>query len=365
MSVEQFNPNRLTLARMRRGHTKAALAKLVAVSVRMVTHYESGRKLPSEKTLRQLSEVLSFPIEFFYGHDLDMPPVEGTSFRALSKMTAKQRDQALGAGALAMALSDWIDERFNLPQPNIPQYERLDPETAAIGLRSEWSLGERSIKNIIHLLEYQGVRIFSLSEDSLNLDAYSFWRDDLPYIFLNTTESAERRRMDCAHELGHLVLHGRGGARGREAEKEANQFGSAFLMPRSSLIAYAPRGGTLRHVIRAKKRWSVSASNLVYRMRELDMLTEWQARTLFIEISRRYGRTEPDGGRGETSQVLAQVFNSLREDKIGIGRITRELFIYAEELSSMVFGLVLTALKGQSRSKGLATGNDKPHLEIV
>ena len=33
------------------------------------------------------------------------------------------------------------------------------PETAAEAIRSEWGLGERSIPNLIHLLEAHGVRV--------------------------------------------------------------------------------------------------------------------------------------------------------------------------------------------------------------
>jgi len=365
MNASSFNPSRLSLARRRRGHTKASLAKVISVSVRMVTDYESGRKEPSEATLENLAKELEFPFEFFSGSDLDMPPIEGSSFRALSKMTAKQRDQALGAGSLAMALSDWIAEKFNLPEPNVPQYEGLDPETASLVVRSEWGLGERPIKDTIRLLEYQGVRIFSLAEHAIGLDAYSFWRGQMPYIFLNTTETAERNRMDAAHELGHLVLHWKGGARGREAEKEASQFGSAFLMPKGSVVSQAPRGGRLSQIIKAKKRWNVSASSLVYRMRELNMLSEWQARTLFMEITRRYGRSEPNGARSETSQVLEKVFSSLREDAVSMGRVAKELSIYTEELNKMVFGLVLTSIPGSSRSHGQATGGKRPNLEVV
>ena len=41
------------------------------------------------------------------------------------------------------------------------------------------------------------------------IDALSFFDDESgsPFIFLNDTKSAERVRFDCAHELGHTVMH--------------------------------------------------------------------------------------------------------------------------------------------------------------
>ena len=68
-------------------------------------------------------------------------------------------------------------------------------------IRSMWGIGERPIRNTIHLLELHGVRVFALAAETAVVDAYSFWRNDVPYILLNTGKSAERSRMDAAHEL--------------------------------------------------------------------------------------------------------------------------------------------------------------------
>lgn len=286
----------------------------------MLTTYENGDYEPRASTIAKLSDVLRFPANFFYGETLDEPPLDGSSFRALSNLTARQRDQALGAGALALALSDWIEEHLRLPEPSIPQLDGVDPETAAAAVRSEWALGERPIRNIIHLLEAHGVRVFSLAEENQTVDAFSFWRGHLPYVFLNTMKSAERSRMDGAHELGHLVLHSKGGARGRNAEQEAELFGSTFLMPRGSVLAEAPRGARLDQIIRYKRRWGVSTVGLTYRMHKLGLLSDWQYRALFVEIGKKgYRTSEPDGIQRETSQVLGKVLNALRDEGLHDG----------------------------------------------
>ncbi|WP_315707351.1 MULTISPECIES: hypothetical protein [unclassified Bradyrhizobium] len=61
------------------------------------------------------------------------------SFRSLSSMTAKERDAALASGSLAYLLSDFISERFNLPEPKIIDlsHER-DPAAAARIVRQAW-----------------------------------------------------------------------------------------------------------------------------------------------------------------------------------------------------------------------------------
>ena len=365
--METFNSGRLSIARRRRGFTKTRLAQEVGVTARMISAYESGEYVPSPSTLEHLSSSLRFPITFFEGDDLQEPPIDGTSFRALTRMTARQRDQALGSGALALTLDQWINKCFVLPDPAVPRYQGVDPETAAAGIRSEWALGERTIRNMIHLLEAQGVRVYSLPEECASIDAFSFWMDETPYILLNTRKSTEHSRMDAAHELGHLVMHWRGTARGRDAEYEAMRFGSAFLMPPGSLVASAPVAGTLPQIVAAKRMWGVSAAALAYRMRHLErpLLTEWRYRTLFIEMSRKgYLKREPDGIKPETSQILAKVFQSLREDRISKADLADTLRISVADLNEVIFGLTLTPIAGE-KPTAAPNPNQQAQLRLV
>jgi Zn-dependent peptidase ImmA (M78 family)/DNA-binding XRE family transcriptional regulator len=349
-----FNPSRLTLARKRRGLTKTKLAALVGVELRSVSAYENGEFAPDEDRLQQVAQCLGFPKSFFYGDELEQLSPDVASFRAMSRMTASQRDMALGAGAIALLVRGWIEKRFELPSVNLPDLSREgDAEAAAESLRRHWGLGELPIKNTIHLLESKGVRVFSLSFDAAEVDAFSMWREDTPFMFLNTTKSAEHSRFDAAHELGHLVMHRHGAPQGQDAERQANTFASAFLMPRSSILANAPRLATVDHLIKLKKHWTVSVAALAYRLQMVGMLSDWHYRTLCKEISRRGFRTrEPDEAHRETSQILAKVFASLREDKVSYGDIATDLRVFKQEIEQLVFGLAFVGLTGHSSLKG-------------
>ena len=341
---DEFNPSRLEIARLRRGIAKRSLASSVGISTRNLVRFNSGEQVPTTEVIAKFSEVLHFPLTFFFGPDLEVPPMEASSFRAFSRMPARLRNRALAAGALGIALSEWIGQRFSLPVPNIPQCEDTDPEAAAAEVRSRWDLGEdQPIENMIHLLELYGARIFSLSEDTMDVDAYSFWRKDVPYVFLNTMKSAERSRMDAAHELGHLVLHREESPqRNRQAETEANQFGAAFLMPRSSVVARVPWGARLDEIIEAKEYWKVSVANLTYRLREVGLLTENQYRWTFARMGRLgYRRYEPDSSvPRETSKVLDIVFQYLHEDGLYAREVADSMSIYPDELNKLLFKLV-------------------------
>jgi Zn-dependent peptidase ImmA (M78 family) len=306
-------------------------------------------------------------VGFFCGEPLEEAQVEAASFRALTKLSATKRDQAIASATFALAMNDWMEQRFAMPECDVPRISEADPETAAGAVRSAWELGEQPIPNMIHLLERHGVRVFSLLEECAAVDAFSFWRGDVPFVFLNTIKTAERSRMDAAHELGHLVLHWMHGQapRGREAEGEAQDFGSAFLMPRSSVVANAPKTGMLGDIHKAKRYWKVAAANLTRRMYKVGLLSDWQYRRIFIELNTRGQRTtEPDGIQRETSQLLQKVLEVLRkEDGLSKADIADRLAIPLEELNKIVFGLVLTPVAGSEAASTDVRG-PRPQLRI-
>lgn len=369
--MEHFNATRLDLARRRRGLTKGKLAAEAGVSTRILAAYERGEREPSEATVQKLAGALRFPAEFFAGEDIEEPSIDGVSFRALSTMTARQRDQATGAACIALQFDDWIRERFDLPEPDVPRLGDVDPEAAAEAVRQQWGMGQGRAPNLVHLLEAHGARVFSLVQECSEVDAFSFWRHGAPYIFLNNQKSAERSRMDAAHELGHLVMHSHGGPAGRAAEDEAQAFGSAFLMPRRSVLAGVPKGATVAQILKAKRRWNVAAMNLAHRMQKLGLLSEWQARSTYIQLGRMgYRDGEPIGIQRETSQILPKAFSLLRAEGISRAQIAKELATPVEELNVATFGLVLaTAAENDQQEPPLQNPappqSKRPDLRIV
>jgi Zn-dependent peptidase ImmA (M78 family) len=332
--------------------------------LRAVSAFERGEYEPAPDTLRRISRVLRFPEAFFAGPELHEPTPDTSSFRSMSRMSAARREAALAAGALSFLLNDWIEERFNLPAPDVLDLPDEDPAAAAMALRHNWGLGERPIRNMVHLMEAKGIRIFSLAEDTVDVDAFSLWRDQTPFVFLNTLKSAEHGRFDAAHELGHVVLHRHGGPQGRDTERQANQFASAFLMPRASILAHVPRFATLNTLVQLKKQWIVSVSALAFRLHAVGAISDWHYRTLFIEIAQRGWRTnEPEGAQRETSQLLAKVFAALRDDGVSKDDVARALHVDATEVDKLVFGLILVGVDGAGRAE--SNSSARPVLRLI
>jgi Zn-dependent peptidase ImmA (M78 family)/DNA-binding XRE family transcriptional regulator len=360
-----LTPSRLAIARKRQALTLTRLAELTGLSTRSISSYENGHQTPSEDTLRILAEVLAVTPAFLAAADIDEIPLDAVSFRTLSKMTARQRDRALSTGRIALLINDWIEARFTLPDPDVPTLTGYDPEPAAQVVRARWGLGERPITNVLHLLEAHGVRIFSLTAENNDLDAFSlYWRTQ-PFIFLNTNKSGERGRFDAAHELGHLVLHGEHEIPHRPAaEIEANRFAAAFLMPRASVLAHRLHDATVTQILNAKRIWKVAAMALTHRLHELDLLTEWGYRTTCIQLSRLgYRSGEPHGIPRETSQLLAKVLRSIRDEGGSPATMATDLGVSPDELQAHLFGLTLTVVPGTPRPpRSSARSHGRLHL---
>ncbi len=361
-----FASGQLTLARMRRGLKKADLADLLEVWPKSVTEWEEDRVVPREDMVARISNALRFPIAFFEGPTLEIPRNEAVSFRSLTSMKAGQRDAVLASGALAFAASRWIEARFDLPANGLPNLQGMAPDDAAEAVRDRFSLGLQSVHSMVHLLELHGVRVYSLAERCREVDAFSLWHGSTPFCFLNTTKSVEHGRFDAAHELGHLVLHRHGAPTGRAAEREADAFASAFLMPRATVRARIARGVDMAGLMAAKSEWGVSLAALAHRAHKLEMLSDWLYRSTCIAMGDLgYRTTEPHPmATREASQILKKVFSALKEDGLSKADVARELRIYVHDLDAIMFGLVMTGVEG-NRSTIAHSQSPRPQLRLL
>lgn len=348
-----FNPKRLSLARMRRRFTGKALAQATGLSADTLSRVEKGYRPPDDSTVAKLAFALNYPVDFFFGDDPPDIDENGVSFRSFSKMSAKEKDAAQAAGQLGLQLACWAEARFNLPSPDLPDLSyQSDPEKAASEVRQYWGIGERPIGSMIAFLESKGVRVLSLSEDTANVNAFSFWRDGKPFIFLNNYKTPESSIFDSAHELGHLLMHCKGDLRGdRLLEREADSFAGAFLLPENDVRATVKRPITSLVIIEAKRKWKVSAFALLHRLWRLRIVhSEHQYRALCIDLSRRgYRSAEPVGVARETSAIWKQVFAELWREKITKDDIARELKIPLDELEGLIANMTGNHVRPERR----------------
>lgn len=364
MTAPEFVPSRLEFARKRRGIPRTQLAGLVGLTPKTIQRWETGQIEPSGDQLAALAEQLRVLPAFFYANEIEQLPDAAVSFRALSKMSAAERDAATAAGRIGVEIVRWVESRFTLPDHDVPSLTGWIPELAAESVRERWGLGRGLIRHLVPTCELHGIRILAVAPDYRSVDAFSFYDSGTPFVFLNTSKTTERIRFDLAHELGHLVMHGEHGCpQGREAEQQANDFASAFLMPRDSLLAAGLVGATADDVIRAKARWHVSAMALARRLDSLKLLTEWGYRSLCIELSKRGFRSSEPGSQitTESSQILRKVIAALRSDNVTTREMAAHFGLPLSEFNSYLAGLVVVAEDGAGRG-GTA---ERPRLQVL
>lgn len=350
--MQEFNKERLEFALEKRGLTKKELADLLGVTSRQVTNYLNGTSAPN---LNQLALSLNFPVAFFMD-DSELPNItaDKISFRGSSRMSKRLQKQAERHCDTGIVLNQWFKQEFNLPQADLPDYSDLEPEQAAQLLRLDWGLGDKPIGNLIALLESKGIRVFSLSMETKEVDAFCTWYEGCPFIFLNTQKSAERSRFDAAHELGHLIrdkysmthLSDENTSNPDEPrdniEKNANRFASAFLMPENALRKYQHIQPTIPNLMIIKKEFGVSLVALAYRMYQLNMITEWvYVHVLCKKFSElKYRTNEPEPMEREISSLLKKILSVLKEENIKIDEIAKQLNLSAKDIGDLTFQLV-------------------------
>ena len=336
-----FNPQRLQLIRERRCYSRSRLAADSGVSERSLRQYEAGDVAPRAPSILKLAETLKVPPQFFDGPDLKTLGPHAASFRAATKLPKYRQRAALAAGAFAIHFAEFLSEHFDLPAVDIPDLDGVPPVAAAEALRTTWDLGNRVAPNLIHLLECHGVMSFSLAQDCRELDAFSFWRFNRPFVMLNTIKSGERGRWDAAHELGHMVLHRHETAMRKQHEVEADVFAQSFLLPPRAIVASGLYQPSLSQVLEHKSAWQVSAIAFTRCLHGHDLLSDWHYRNLVIELSKRgYRSREPDGIPRETSQLLSIALRELRNEDIRPPQIADLLGLSHSDLYELLFSLV-------------------------
>lgn len=349
-----FEGRRLRDMRWRRGFTRKRLAELAHIDQRAISRFEDGTSIPSPPQTTALADALDVPAGYLLREWVGGVEETDLSFRAPTKMTVRARNAAISLAREGVEIRQWIDDRYTLPEPTIPDCSHCaaapqGPERAADLVRAEWGLGIQPIANMVTLLERHGAAVFSArSDQGMGYDAFSFTTDGTPYVFLGTGKTPERDRFDAAHELGHLVLHTPEETRERRAlEQEANRFASAFLMPAADVLATCPRNASVESIKRMKRRWGVSATALCMRLHQLGMTTDWIKHSNMVILTQEGFRTGEPGSdlTRENSLILGEVIRDLAKHH-EIGAMARGLDQTTRDLSAFTFDIPLDAHAG-------------------
>lgn len=312
--MQYFNQNRLVDARKARGLTQEALGVLIEKSKSFVCKLELGSNQPSAETMIKLSEALNLPIGWFSLKTLqDEEKVYQFRYSATASKTLKEiaKTRLNWLKEISFSLEEWIDypEVNLIASPNRQEALNLNDtqiEKIASELRLLWKLGDRPIKNLIAVVESNGIIVAKEHIGNAGMDGVSTWIDR-PFIWIAEDKgNFFRSRFDIAHELGHIVLHKNLTIddclitderhtieRYKEIERQAHLFASHFLAPRRAL-SLSFRSITLDNLLLEKKRWGMSVAALIMQYHNLGIISDDYKTRLFKNYSyRKWRKNEP------------------------------------------------------------------------
>lgn len=299
-----FNGMRLRNARLYRGLTVEELANKVKVTKQAISLYENDKNSPSFEKIIALAQSLKFPYEYFMQSENFKIESGATYFRSLMKTSKKYRkEQIVKMEHLAVifsVLKDYIIFQ-DLKLPTSREYS--SPAEAAHILREYWGLGNEPISNIIPMLESNGIIVTMFPTSTNDIDAFSqHVRIEDSSVFLialsKNKNSAARIHFDVAHELGHIILHGWGDDpelftrdEFKNKEKEANEFAAAFLMPEDSFTEDVLKNySSFDYYCNLKRRWKVSIAAMLYRSRNLNLISYSQYQYMMRVMQKKMWR---------------------------------------------------------------------------
>lgn len=309
---QNFNGQRVKEARLYRGMTLDELHGHIGVSKQMLSKYEQNLSTPTPEVLFSLIQALRFPKEYFYSSNSQNYAYGNSYFRSLLSTPKKDKLYQLSRVENIVSIRNFLEESIEFPKLSLPDLSEVSSlEEKANLLRKEWNLGDKPIENAVELLESKGFVLSDLSFSNEKIDAFS------QRVTIETTNNIQnyyvivlgsnkksfyRRQFDVIHELAHFILHESMDSLEDETndtyknmEKEADSLAGYFLLPKESFgkdIMKSPLD--LKYYKDLKVKWKVSIASMIYRARQLDIITQDEFVRLYKNLSKRgWRKSEP------------------------------------------------------------------------
>ena len=334
MAVTKFNGNRMRKALQFRETRLSTLSENTKISKQSLSAYVNGIANPPLLNIIKISNVLDFPIDYFFEKDENCFETRTTYFRSQMSATKMSRESQKAKIEIAANLYKFFtDSYITFPAWNMQNYElRIDDdpvgedvqkqiEVIANKLRKEWGLNGSPIENVQNVLETHGIIVtgFPVKEDD-KIDAFSqkFCWDDKTVMIIALGIGAKpitRLRFDMCHELGHMVLHASDESDEQLShddfiamEKQANFFASDFLLPKEEFLNDILLYPTdINYYQKLKEKWHVSMQAMAYRAYSIKAISLSQFQYMMRQFSKRgYRKAEPGDIPGDIGKTFYQ-----------------------------------------------------------
>lgn len=359
---------RLKQLRLARGFSMDGLVAAMGgmVTKQALSKYERDLIQPSQAVLRCLARSLDVSIGRLAG--ADAIEIQIRAYRKKARLGKKEMERIENFAVVSLQDRLRLEDALGLSHGSGGAIQQIgvgaveDAEAAAESVRREWGLGDDPIACVIDTLEdhhihvvevdasdaFDGISAVAVGGRGRLVGGAVVIREGLP---------GERQRLDLTHELGHLVLDL---SDGTDEEKAAFRFGAAMLAPAEAIrrdVGTRRRYVDLQELLLLKRRYGMSVQALLYRLRDLQVITEAQYKAACIQISQLgWRRQEPMELEPEKPTWLRQ--NVLRAVSEGVLSTREGGQIMGEELEqspalSLIERRALMAMPVEERQRVL------------
>jgi len=299
MPQSEISKERIKQLRQARGLSMDELVALTGgvISKQAISKYERGLIAPSPRILCHLAKALKVDVSTM----LSRPDMEVNflAYRKHSKLLKKEQSRIQGIVAEELAKRCEVQEINEIDSNDIP-YQKftikniVEAEEAADNLRKRWSLGLDPIASFVDVLEGNKIHVIEIeaNEKFDGISAIIRYKNrnamdpQAVAIVIRKGIPGDRQRMDCGHELGHVVLRVE---KSVDEEAAAYRFGAAFLAPKE--LVYKEVGSrrssvTIRELLMLKKRFGMSMQAILRRLKDLAIINE----THYVQWLRTFSR---------------------------------------------------------------------------
>lgn len=326
---------RLKQARLLKRMTQKQLANSLIeagykITAAAISKYETGKSCPPARFMLMASAVLEIPVGYFVHQ-----PEKAVQWKAFRRQRgfgkAKQETVKAYAADLAELQIELHSLFYSEAAPALPTSVEArtynDAESIADQVRDSWDVGNRPLDNLVQTAEDRGIIVISWDDKSGEFDGLSGWCGEYPVTVINRNRSADRKRFNLAHEIGHLVMDT---SQAEESDESmAHRFAAAFLVPAEH--AFRELGRQRHHLdwaelMMLKRKYGLSMAAWIRRARDLGIISELRYKSLNIELSSQGWRElEPVEyvGDEEPLQLKQMVQRAVAEGLVSPDRMTR------------------------------------------
>ena len=271
----------------------------IKLSRAALSSYEMKKSSPKAKTLWGIAKILDTTMDYFVDDGEAEIVLQG--FRKKASLSQTKVEQ------IKSYIYDEIEKRIELDSilgeeaPQDSPVQRMvssldEAEDVAIEQRATWNLGDQPIASVTSLLEAKGWYVLQVP-DVQNFDGMAGYIESTrrPFVVSRLGITADRIRLNLLHEAGHAFLTAQDD---KASEKAAFRFAASFLYPRKRVWEEFGRKRTsvdVEELLVAKARYGLSMQAIVFRLRDLGVISESHYILLFRYFSSMGFRVEEPG----------------------------------------------------------------------